>query len=151
MRPATSSSSIAACARSAYSATEPSCDSGQIPTSRVGRSGWAVRSGSPRYACIESAHTTSPPTWPATVSATALLPDAVGPKMARTRPSVRGKLEVGLLRHPVADEVRRMLGMLPEPGDGARDPLFQRDARLPAEQVASLADVGDVVRHLAEQ
>src|SRR5512133_1265651 len=145
MRPATSSSSIAACARSAYSATEPSCDSGQIPTSRVGRSGCAVRIGSPRYACIESAETTSPPTR----SATAVLPDAVGPKIATMLGD--GKLEVGFLRHPVADEVCGVLRVLAEPGDRARDSLVERHARLPAEQVARLADVRDVVRHLAEQ
>ena len=53
-------------------------------TRRVGRSGCAVRIGRPRYACIESADRTSPPRRSATASATAVLPEAVGPKIATT-------------------------------------------------------------------
>src|SRR5256885_10521813 len=120
-----------------------------MPTSRVGRSGCAVRTGSPRYVCIESADTTSPPRPSATASATAVLPDAVGPKIATTLGD--GKLEVGLLRHPVADEIGGVLRMLAEPGDRARDPFVERYARLPAEEVAGLANVRDVMRDLAEQ
>ena len=41
--------------------------------------------------------------------------------------------------------------VLPEPGDGAGDPLVERHLRVVAEQLARLAQVGDVVRHLAEQ
>src|SRR5215212_7975674 len=94
---------------------------------------------------------TSPPSRSATASATAVLPDAVGPKIARTCPLVGGNLEVGLLRHPVPGEVGRMLRVLAEPGNGPWDPFLERDARLPAEQVACLPDVCDVMRHLAEQ
>src|ERR687888_2358579 len=100
---------------------------------------------------MESAETTSPPSWSATASATAVLPDAVGPKIATTRSLGDGKLEGGLLRHPVADEVGGVLGMLAEPRHRARDALVERHLWFPAEQVACLADVRDVVRHLAEQ
>src|SRR5436189_163679 len=97
----------------------------------------------------EPAETTSPSSRLATRSATAVLPDAVGPKMATTLGD--GKLEVGFLGHPVAHEVGGVLGVLAEPGDRARDAFVERHARLPAEQVARLADVGDIVRYLAEQ
>src|SRR3954464_4582034 len=124
-----------------------------MPTRRVGRSGWAGGIGRPRYACIESADRTSPPRRSATASATAVLPEAVGPKIARTTPGRLGdgKLEVGLLRDPVTDEVGGVLRVLAEPGDGALDAHVQRHARLPAEEVARLANVGDVMRDLAEQ
>ena len=40
---------------------------------------------------------------------------------------------------------------LAEPRDRARDALVERHLRLPAEQVARLADVGDVARHLPDE
>jgi hypothetical protein len=56
-----------------------------MATSRVGRSGWLVTIGMPRYACIASAETISAGVRSAIASATALFPEAVGPKIAKTR------------------------------------------------------------------
>src|SRR5689334_18457364 len=89
--------------------------------------------------------------------ATAVLPDAVGPKRARTCLRARGLLEAMLdlagearpLERAVLLRVRRAPFL--EPCDRARDALVERRLRLPGEQLARLADVGDVVRHLAEQ
>src|SRR5207248_11059927 len=129
-RPASNSSSIAACASAAYSATDPSWESGQMPTSRVGRAGWAVRIGKPRYACIESAETTSPRTRSATASATAVFPDAVGPKIARTLAGRNGGTRfpatLGILREERVGGKRGVLlrmdgAVLAEPGDRTRD------------------------------
>src|SRR5439155_15258959 len=133
---------------------------GQIPTSRVGRSGCAVRSGRPRYACIESAETTSLPRRSATASATAVLPDAVGPKIATTLTGRNGRAglpaKLGVLGEERVGGERIVLfrvrgSMIAKPGDGARDPLVERDRRLVSEQLPRLRQVGDVVRHLAEQ
>src|SRR2546421_9712917 len=55
-----------------------------MPTRCAGRSGWFVRIGRPRYTCIESAETISAGISAAIASATAVLPDAVGPKTAST-------------------------------------------------------------------
>ena len=76
--------STARCASAWYSTTEASWSSSQIATSCVARSGCAVRIGSPRYTCIESAETSSAGMRSAICSATAVLPDAVGPKIAST-------------------------------------------------------------------
>src|SRR5690242_8527350 len=60
-----------------------------------------------------------------------------------------------LARGARADErtifLRVRAAPLVEPGDGARDAVAERRRRLPAEQLARLADVGDVVGHLAEE
>ena len=63
-------------------------------TSCAGRSGWAVRMGSPRYTCMESAETSSAGIRSAIASATAVLPEAVGPKTASTLTRA-GALESG--------------------------------------------------------
>src|SRR5438874_5938774 len=150
---------MAAWASAAYSPTEPSWESGQIPTSRVGRSGCAVRSGNPRYACIESAETTSLPRRSATASATAVLPDAVGPKIATTltgrnrRAGLPAKL--GVLREERVGRERSVLfrvggTTIAEPRHGTRNSLVERDGRLVPEQLPRPRQVGDVVRHLAE-
>src|ERR1700726_2757276 len=104
-----------------------------MPTSRVVRSGWAVRIGRPRYACIESADTTSPSTSAATASATAVLPDAVGPKMARTLGGADGGLPANLciLREESVGRKRpvllRMRGaVFLEPCHCTRDALLER-------------------------
>jgi predicted MFS family arabinose efflux permease len=91
-RPCARASSIASCASRWYAATDASCSSGQTPTSRVGRSDWLVRTGTSRYTCIASAETSSAGTRSAIASATALFPDAVGPKIARTRGGYRPRM-----------------------------------------------------------
>src|SRR5437763_7277585 len=98
---------------------------------------------------MESADTTSPPTRAATASATAVLPDAVGPKIARTRSLRSGNrgarlpANLGILREKHVGGKRavllRMLGaVLLEPGDRTPDPLLEGHARLVAEQLACL-------------
>jgi hypothetical protein len=49
---------------------------------RASADGWFDRIGRPAYSCIASADTISPSSRSASSSATALLPDAVAPKMA---------------------------------------------------------------------
>src|SRR5580765_6774811 len=130
-----------------------------MPTRRVGRSGCAVRIGRPRYACIESADSTSPPRLSATASATAVLPEAVGPKIARTLGAdwrARLPANVGVLWE---ESVRRQrsvfFGMrravLLEPRHGTCDALLERNRGLVSEQLARLRQIGDVVRDLAEK
>src|SRR5262245_2938244 len=101
---------------------------------------------------------TSTPSRSRSSPATAVFPDAVGPKSARTlRAGAGGELEamldlVGRLRADERAVLLRMRGApLLEPGDRARDADFERRLRLPPEQLARLADVGHVVRHLAEE
>src|SRR6478735_10781938 len=93
--------------------------------------------------------------------ATAVLPDAVGPKMA----SSGGLGRAGGLLVAMRDVARRAIGVLDhgdlllrvidppgaEPLDGALDALLEWHLRLVAEQPPRLRHVGDVVRHLAEQ
>src|SRR5438034_8055076 len=131
-----------------------------MPTSRVGRSGCAVRIGRPRYACIASAETTSPPTRSASASATAVFPDAVGPKSARALTGRNGRAglpaKFGILRKQRVGRERRVLArvrsaVLAEPRDSERDSLVERDARLVREQLACSRQVGDVVGPLSEQ
>src|SRR5215212_1655249 len=95
---------------------------------------------------------------PASASATAVLPDAVGPKIATTsklRAGPGGLLEamLQLVRVGLLDERTVLLGMrlapLAEPRDGLRDPRVERRRRRPVKEVARLADVGDVAGHLA--
>src|SRR5690348_13906285 len=80
----------------AYSATEPSCSSSHTPTRWCGAAassaavGWLVNTGSPRYSCIASHETISPPVWAASASAAPLLPEAVGPNRATTRGVMSG-------------------------------------------------------------
>ena len=99
----------------------------QIATSRVGRVGWFVRIGRPRYTCIASAETTSVPSRSATASATAVLPDAVGPKIAdlelrhRTAASWSATCIAGAIRDAGA---RPRPGQLPRRSAGARDCPF---------------------------
>jgi len=123
--------------------------------------GAAVTIGIPVYTAAESAETTSASSRASSACATALLPDAVGPKIARTL-GVLGGFAAGLLEAMldlaglVLGYVRAIfLGMVAapfaEPGNGIRNPLCEWRCRCPAEQIVRLADVGDVVRHLAEQ
>src|SRR5205814_5305556 len=88
--------------------------------------------------------------------ATAVLPDAVVPKSARTL--YLGRLLEAMLElrgGPRALEGPVLLGMrcspFAEPCDRTRYAFGERRPGLPAEQPARLADVRDVVRHLAEQ
>src|SRR3954469_1651027 len=106
---------------------------------------------------------TSMPSRSRRTPATAVLPEAVGPKSA----SSRGLREVGAgglleaMRNVAGGAVRilddgdLLFGMLgpprPEPLHGAPDPFVERDLRLVPEQPARLGHVRDVVRHLAEQ
>src|SRR5215218_9224206 len=153
-------SSIATCASRWYSPTETSCVSGKIPTSRVRLSGAAVTIGRSRYTAAESAETSSPSTRSATASATAVLPDAVGPKIARTlalRARAGGLLEamlelvrVGLLEER-AVLLRVRLAPLAEPRYAFRNARVERRRGRPVEEVARLANVRHVARHLAEQ
>ena len=83
-------------------------------------------------------------------------PSAVGPKMPRTLTDGIGceRLPANRVRPRVdrAVVLLRMRGApLAEPCDRARDALVERGLRLPAQQVVRLADVGDVVRHLADE
>src|SRR6476661_1210763 len=102
---------------------------------------------------------TSAPRRSRRIAATAVLPDAVGPKSARTdlRGSAGRLLEamLDLGRRAGAFERAVLLGMhrapIAEPRDAPRDALVERRLRLPVEELARLAHVGDVVRHLAEQ
>src|SRR3954447_21741802 len=109
-----------------------------------------------RYSAAESAEMTVAPSRSRHTPASVVLPDAVGPKIART---LRGSRLLEAMLELVADggtdELPVLLRMrsapLLEPCDGLRDAVAQRRLRLPAEQVARLADVCDIVRHLAEQ
>src|SRR5262249_20747794 len=102
---------------------------------------------------------TSAPSRARRTPATAVLPDAVAPKRARTcLETGAGRLlvamvELGSRARPLERPVLfRMRGApLTEPGHGLRDSVGERCLRLPAEQPARLADVGDVVRDLAEK
>src|SRR5437660_3743561 len=106
---------------------------------------------------MESADRTSPPTRSATASATAVLPDAVGPKIAMTEPLGSGDRRarlpgnLGVLREKRVGGKRALFfrmrrAVFPEPGDRARDPLLERHAGLVAEQLSRLRQIGDVVR-----
>src|SRR5215213_344575 len=78
-----------------------------MPTRRVGNPDWLVRIGRLRYTCIASAETSSAGIRCAISSATALFPEAVGPKMARTSSAtqpVAGELEL-LRRHARFSEI----------------------------------------------
>src|SRR5919198_4263699 len=109
---------------------------------------------------MESAETTSPPSRSATASATAVLPDAVGPKMATTLGADSGRTglpaNLCVLRKQRVGRKRAVLfrmrrAVLLEPGDRARDALLERHLRLVAQQLARLGQIGDVVGHLTEQ
>src|SRR3954464_1784366 len=90
--------------------------------------------------------------------ATVVLPDAVGPKSARTV-----LVRAGRLLEAVLDLIRRLRALerpvvlrvrgapLLEPVDRTRDAFGERRLRLPCENVACLPDVGDVVRDLTEE
>src|SRR5688500_12487842 len=86
--------------------------------------------------------------------ATADFPDAVGPKIPRTLPGRCGGKRLppraGALALHRAVLLRVGGAVLREPRDRVRNPLVQRRLRRPAEQLARLADVGDVARDLAE-
>src|SRR6478752_547650 len=94
---------------------------------------------------------TSAPSRSRRMPATAVLPDAVGPKRA----SSGGLGRAGGLLVAMRDVARRAIGVIDPPGaeplDGALDALLERHLRLVSEQPPRLRHVGDVVRHLAEQ
>src|SRR4051794_2101210 len=100
----------------------------------------------------------SPPSRSRRMPATAVLPDAVGPKSARTRlDAIRGAPLEAMLHlaggaRPLERAVFLRMGHAPllEPCDRTRDALGKRRLRLPAEELACLADVGHIVRDLAE-
>src|SRR6476469_8986863 len=102
---------------------------------------------------------TSAPSRSRRMPATAVLPDAVGPKSARTRLDAVGGAPFEAMLHlaggarPLERAVFLRMGRAPllEPRDRPRDALGERYPRLPAEQLAGLPDVGYVVRHLTEQ
>src|SRR5919197_2555118 len=113
-----------------------------------------MRIGRPWEGDAESAEITSAPSASRRNPATAVLPEAVGPKSARTlRAGGRRLLEamLDLGRGARAFERPVFLGMGPaplaEPGDRPRNALRERSLRLPAEQPARLAHIRDVVRH----
>src|SRR3954469_1310727 len=94
--------------------------------------------------------------------ATGVLPDASGPKTARTRlealdavgdAPLEAMLHLAGEPRPLERPVLLRMGRAPllEPRDRSRDALCKRYLRLPPEQLARLADVGDVVRPLTEQ
>src|SRR5438477_11000391 len=90
--------------------------------------------------------------------ATAVLPEAVGPKSAMTLRAggcrlLEAMLDLGRAARALERPVFLGMGRTPlaEPRDRARDALRERRLRLPAEQPARPAHVRDVVRHLAEQ
>ena len=89
---AATSWSISACASGANSPTVICSSRERIPTSLVPSEGWFVRIGKPRYTCRASTDTTSVPSRAAVASATALLPEAVGPNTANTSHPVVGAL-----------------------------------------------------------
>src|SRR5215211_1921507 len=102
---------------------------------------------------MESAGTRSAGMRPAIASATAVLPDAVGPKMARTALDGRsdGKrlpARTGAFALDRTVFLRMACAMLRKPGSGLRDPVVERRFRRPAEQVARFRDVRHVSRHL---
>ena len=80
-------SSIASCARRWYSATDASCVERPDRRRAASAAGWSVRIGE---AAVDAAPSrrrrASPGSRVAIASATAVLPDAVGPKIASTRP-----------------------------------------------------------------
>ena len=80
----TREASIASCASRSYSPTLMLSLRSRIATSLVGTVGWLVKIGTPRYTCIASAETISAPRRAASSSATAVLPEPVGPKSATT-------------------------------------------------------------------
>src|SRR3954468_6395407 len=88
-------SSTAACASGAYSPTDATCESGQMPTSRSGWDERFVRIGRPSDTCLASAETTSAGISSATAAATSDLPLAVGPNRAMTSTALgRGEREL---------------------------------------------------------
>src|SRR6478752_6970150 len=104
---------------------------------------------------------TSAPSRSRRMPATAVLPEAVGPKRA----SSGGLGRAGGLLEAMRDVARRAIGVLDdgdlflrviappgaEPLDGALDALLERHLRLIPEQPACLRHIGDVMRHLTEQ
>src|SRR6476661_8345021 len=104
---------------------------------------------------------TSAPSRSRRTPATAVLPEAVGPKRA----SSGGLGRAGGLLEAMRDVARRAIGVLDdgdlflrvidppgaEPLDGALDALLERHLRLVPEHFARLRHVGDVVGHFAEQ
>src|SRR6185437_4620989 len=94
------------------------------------------------------------------IAATAVLPEAVGPNSPRTaglEVGAGGLLEamLDLARGARTDERTVLLRMrgapLLEPRNRTWDAVTEGRHRLPPEQLARFANVGDVVRHLAEQ
>src|SRR6476661_1861244 len=89
--------------------------------------------------------------------ATAVFPDAVGPKSAKTCLGPGGLFEAmrELIRALRTFERPVLLGVsrapLFEPRDRLRDAVVQRRRRRPAEHVVCLADIRDVVRDLTEE
>src|SRR5712691_3404685 len=75
-------SSTTSCASRWNSPADTSCSTSNTPTSRAGYSGAAVSTSSPRKSAAASAETTSAGIRCEIASATALLPLAVGPKIA---------------------------------------------------------------------
>src|SRR6185312_14188425 len=103
----------------------------------------------PSYSAAESAEITSAGRRSRRMPATAVFPDAVGPKSARTDLDARagGLLEAML---DLAGKARpleravflRMRGApLLEPRDRTWNPVGERCLRLPAQQLARLADI----------
>src|SRR2546430_1880766 len=130
-----------------------------MPRSRVGGFGCAVRTGKPRWACIESAETTSPPSRSATASAAAVLPEAVGPKIATTLGADSGgaglPANLCVLRKERVWRQRTVLfgvrrPVLLEPCDRARDAGLGRHAGLVIEELPRLRRIGDVMGHFAD-
>src|SRR2546423_14619505 len=111
---------------------------------------------------MASAEITSPPMASANASATAVLPDAVGPKSARTERSAAGLPDDGFRRkldflgRPHAGRegevvlLRMILPMTVEPFDCSGNAFRQRDGRGVSEELPCLRGIRDVVRHLAE-
>src|SRR6202790_1969194 len=90
----------------------------------------------------------------ASAHATAVLPDAVGPKSATTLGSAGGiglPVELALLRDDRAILLRVRGAVLAKPGDRTLEALLEGYLRLPGEQRPGLGDIRDVVGHLAEE
>src|SRR3954452_12100381 len=117
--------------------------------------------GRSRESAAESAEITSAPSRSRRTAATSVLPEAVGPKSARSGGLGRAGRLLEAMRdvagRPVGvlDHRDRLFGMLGPPWAGplhrTLDPFFQRHLRLVAQDRPRLRHVCDVMRPLPEQ
>ena len=150
-------SSIASCASRWYSPTETSWSSGTTPTSRAGYVGRRGEHRDPRVERRGVGGDDSPPSRSRSARATALLPEAVGPKSATTADQTAAVLNAcsispGTRSGTISRSSSGCAARHSRNHSTARGiPASSGVSRLPVEELPRLADVGDVVGHLAAQ